>query len=119
MPNDAAAEKPGSAEYRNGSFIRRRHGSNSRLPAFVQDLNDLVEMRVDLVGQLIQVIPLPAELRRSMGRPQLIATLPLDVVDDAASVEAAMQADGDEPGLFGHEASPLGYQGQCLRLLSR
>jgi hypothetical protein len=34
-----------------------------------------------------------------MSRLQEIATLPLDVVDDATPVEAAMQADGDEPGL--------------------
>ena len=45
-----------------------------------------------------------------MSRVQEIATLPLDVVDDAAPVEAAMQADGDEPGLARHEMGPLSHQ---------
>jgi hypothetical protein len=33
MPNDAAAEKPGSAEHGDGALVRVRHGSNS--PAYV------------------------------------------------------------------------------------
>lgn len=45
-----------------------------------------------------------------MSRLQEIATLALDVVDDATPVEAAMQADGDEPGLARHEAGPLSHQ---------
>jgi hypothetical protein len=45
-----------------------------------------------------------------MCRPQEIASLPLDVVDDAPPVEAAMQADGDKPGLARHEAGPLSHQ---------
>lgn len=45
-----------------------------------------------------------------MSRLQEIATLPLDVVDDATPVEVAMQADGDEPGLVRHEAGPFIHQ---------
>jgi len=30
MPNDAAAEKPGSAEHGDGALVRDRHGSTSR-----------------------------------------------------------------------------------------
>lgn len=52
-----------------------------------------------------------------MSRPQEIAALPLDVVDDATTVEAAMQADGDEPGLARHEAGSLSHQLQGLGLL--
>src|SRR5712692_9204877 len=33
MSNDAAAEKPGSAEHGDGALVRGRHGSNS--PAYV------------------------------------------------------------------------------------
>jgi hypothetical protein len=29
MPNDAAAEKPGSAEHGDGATVRCHHGSNS------------------------------------------------------------------------------------------
>src|ERR1700681_1075935 len=54
-----------------------------------------------------------------MSRLQKIAALPLDVVDGATPVEAAMQADGDEPGLARHEAGPLSHQRQRLRLLPR
>jgi hypothetical protein len=32
MPNDSAAEKPGSAEYGDGPLVCGRHGSNS--PAY-------------------------------------------------------------------------------------
>ena len=44
-----------------------------------------------------------------MRRLQEIAALPLDVVDDATAVEAAMEADGDEPGLARHETGPLSH----------
>jgi hypothetical protein len=67
-------------------------------------------MGVDLVRLLIEVVTLLAELWRLMTRSQEIATLSLEVVDDAALVEAAMQADGDEPGLARHEAGPLSHQ---------
>ena len=70
----------------------------------------LVQMGVNLVHQLIELIPLLAEFRRFMRRLQEIATLPLDLVDDAAPVEAAMEADGDKPGLARHEAGSLSHQ---------
>jgi hypothetical protein len=60
-------------------------------------MGNLVQMGVDLVRWLIEVVPRLAEFRRFMSRLQEIATLPLDVVDDATPGEAAMQADGDEP----------------------
>src|SRR5262249_55015434 len=50
-------------------------------------------------------------------RLQLLAAAPLHVVDDASPVEAAMQADGDEPGLGRHETGTLGHQRQRLGLL--
>src|SRR5215217_4536069 len=74
-------------------------------------------MGVDLVRHLVEMTPLLAELRRLMSRSQEIETLPLDVVDNAAPIEAAMQANGDEPRLARHEPGPLGHQGQCFRLL--
>ena len=41
---------------------------------------------------------------------QEVTVFPLDVVDDAPSVEAAMQTDGDEPRLARHKAGPLSHQ---------
>src|SRR5437763_16787977 len=54
--------------------------------------------------------PFLAEFRRFMSRLQQIATLPLDVVDDAPPIETAMHADGDESGLARHDAGPLCHQ---------
>jgi hypothetical protein len=74
-------------------------------------------MGVDLVRQLIEVIPRLAEFRRFMSRLQEIAALPLDVVDDATPIQATMQADGDEPGLARHESGSLSHQRLRLGLL--
>src|SRR5215468_7713862 len=76
-------------------------------------------MRIDLVRELVEMAPLPAELRRFVCRPQLVAVLPLDIVDDPPAIEAAMQADRDEARLARHEAGPLAHQGQRLGLLAR
>jgi hypothetical protein len=51
-------------------------------------------VRIDLVREAVETVPFPAEPRLLVGRLQQIATLPLQVVDDAATVEATMQADG-------------------------
>jgi hypothetical protein len=83
---------------------------NSMLPAIIHGVRYLVQMGIDLARQLIELIPLLAEFRGFMSRLQEIATLPLDVIDDATPVEAAMQADGNEPGLARHEAGPLSHQ---------
>lgn|SRR5512143_896692 len=57
MSNDAAAEKPGSAEHGDGALVRG-HGSNSPafqvpwtacLPTTVHDVGYLIQMGVDLV----------------------------------------------------------------------
>ena len=88
----------------------RPASSNSMLPATIHDVRYLVQMGIDLARQLIELIPLLAKFRGFMSRLQEIATLPLDVVDDATPVEAAMQADGNEPGLARHEAGPLRHQ---------
>src|SRR5947207_6615435 len=83
----------------------------------VHDFGHLVQMWVDLVGQLIEIIPLLPKFRRLMSRSQQIAVLPLYVVDDAAPVQAAMQTDGDEARLARHEAGSFGHHPQCLGLL--
>jgi hypothetical protein len=59
--------------------------------AAVHHLSDLVQVRVDLLGQLIEVPPLLAEFGRTVGGSQQIAVLPLHVVDDAFSVETSVQ----------------------------
>src|SRR5436190_16396015 len=74
-------------------------------------------MWVDLVGQLIEIIPLLPKFRRLMSRSQQIAVLPLYVVDDAAAVQAAMQTDGDEARLASHEAGSFCHHSQRLGLL--
>src|SRR4051794_21509196 len=74
-------------------------------------------MWVDLVGQLIEIVPLLPKFRRLMSRSQQIAVLPLYVVDNAAPVQAAMQTDGDEARLARHEAGSFGHHPQGLGLL--
>src|SRR4051794_8902876 len=76
-------------------------------------------MRVDLVGQPVEAVPFLAEIRRLVGRLELLAASPLDVVDDAAAVEAAMQADRDEAGLLRHEAGALAHERERLGLPAR
>src|SRR6266478_1529763 len=75
-------------------------------------------MRVEILGDSIEAIPLLAEFRRFVRRVQEIAAFPLDVVDDASPIEAAMQTDGDESRLARHEAGPLDHQGQGFVLLA-
>lgn len=146
MPDDAAAEKAGSAENGDDAIVHGRRGSNfessSRrrlgrtvhvtcrtcLLTAIHDVDHLVQMRVDLVRQLLEATPLLAELRRFMSRLQESATLPLDVVDDAPPIEAAMRADGDEPrGLMGvnrrrallRPASRFAAHGDAVMFLSQ
>lgn len=57
------------------------------------DLGNLVQMGVDIVRQLIEMAPLLAKFWRLVRGSQEIAILPLDVIDDAPTIEAAMQAD--------------------------
>ena len=67
-----------------------------------------------VVERLSRDIPLRARQKfnthRNMGRLQEIATLPLDLADDATPVEAAMWADGDKPGLARHEGGSFSHQ---------
>src|SRR5688500_7562072 len=77
------------------SPVRWRPGADRRAvfrtkSASFADVTHLVQMRVDLVGDLIEMTPLLAELRRTMRRVQQLAALPLDVIDDALAIEAAM-----------------------------
>src|SRR5216684_2052798 len=107
--------KPGHDE----SELPARAWCASRLPAAVLDVRHFVEMRVDVLGQPLELAPLLAEFRRSMRRLQQLAALPLDVVDDAFSIEAAMQHDGYEPRLARHEPGPVLHQRQGFVLLVR
>src|ERR687896_719929 len=75
-------------------------------------------MRIDLICQLIEMLPFLAEFRRLMGGVQQLAALPLDVVDDALAIQAAVQADRDESWLGGHEAGALSHERQGLGLLA-
>src|SRR5262249_39395688 len=76
-------------------------------------------MRIDRVGHVAEMTPFLAEFRRLVRRLQEIAILPLDVIDDAPPIEAAVQADGDKSRLGRHEAGPLMHHRQGLRLLAR
>src|SRR5215212_4340633 len=82
-------------------------------------MHNLIEMRIDFVGQLIEVTPLLAKFGRFMRQAQQVPILPLNVVDDSPPIQAAMQADGHEPGLPRHESGALGHQRQSLCLLLR
>src|SRR5260370_37804239 len=68
---------------------------------------------------MIELAPLLAEFRRSMRRLQQLAVLPLDVVADAFSIEAAMEDDRDESRLTRHEPGPVLHQRQGFGLLVR
>ena len=52
-----------------------------------QNLDNFIEMGIDLIGQVIKLTPLLTKARRLVGRMQQFAILPLDVVDDAPTVE--------------------------------
>ena len=64
---------------------------------FVEDFGDLIQMGIDLVGQLSELIPGLAKFWRLVRSPKQIPRFPLDVIYNAVSVEAAMQADGNAP----------------------
>ena len=64
------------------------------------------------------MVPFLPELRGMVSRLRLLATFPLDVVDDPSSIEAAMQGDGNAARLSGHELSPLGHQLQSFVLFA-
>src|SRR2546423_9762321 len=82
-------------------------------------MDNLIEMRIDFVRQLIEVTPLLAKFGRFMRGSQQIPILPLNVVDDAPPIQAAVQADGHESGLPRHETGTLDHQRQSLCLLLR
>jgi hypothetical protein len=84
-------DKPGCDE-------REMISPASGASAAVLDVRDLVEMRVDVLGQPIEFLPFLAEVGRAVGGFQELAALPLDVVDDAFSIEAAMEHDRHEAG---------------------
>jgi hypothetical protein len=50
-------------------------------------------MGIDLIGQVVKLTPGLAKVRRLVSGLQEFASLPLDVVDDAPTMEASMQAD--------------------------
>ena len=59
----------------------------------VQNLGNFVEVGIDLVGQVVELAPGLAKVRRLVGGLQEFAVLPLDVIDDAPTIEASVQAD--------------------------
>lgn len=85
----------------------------------VHDVSDLVQMRIDVVRDFAEVDPFLEEFRRFVSRPQEIATLPLDVIDDPFPIQAPVQADRNESRLARHETGPLGHQCQRFVLLPR
>ena len=70
----------------------------SCFPAALFAQHHFVEVRTDVLGHLIEATPLLAEFRGLVGRLQQIAALPLDVIDDALAIEAAMQLMEMKPG---------------------
>src|SRR5687767_14346398 len=89
------------------------------LRAGVHDKRYFVQMWIDLIGQFIELCPFLTEFRRLMRRVQQLATLPLDVVDDAPAIQAAVQADRDESWLGRHKAGALSHERQGFSLLAR
>src|SRR4029453_11971929 len=66
-----------------------RSGSGSRA---LDDLGNFIEMRIDLIGQIVELAPGLAEVRRFVSRLQQFAILPLDVIDDAPPTAAPCRA---------------------------
>src|SRR5207247_3341267 len=64
-----------------------------RLVSAVHNFSYFVEMRIDLIGQIIKLAPGLAKIRRLVSLLQEFAGFPLDVIDDAPAVEASVQAD--------------------------
>jgi hypothetical protein len=135
MPNYPAAKKAGPAKH-NDKFVcvattvhfsthlavwldHADVGYSKCLLIAIYRMDNLIEMRIDFVRQLIEVTPLLAKFGRFMRRSQQIPILPLNVVDDAPPIQAAVQADGHESGLPRHETGTLGHQRQSLCLLLR
>ena len=85
-------------------------GAASCLLTAILDVGHLIQTRVDVLGHLVEVAPFLTEFWGLVSHLQEVTVFPLDVVDDAPSVEAAMQTDGDEPRLARHKAGPLSHQ---------
>src|SRR5689334_7593915 len=85
----------------------------------ILDVRDLVKVRIDTFGDAIKFPPFLAEFGRAVRGFQELATLPLDVVDDAFAVEAAMERDRDEAGLARHEPGAFLHERQGLILFAR
>jgi len=80
---------------KDGHLISRRPRSarssgGSCLLIAIYRMDNLIEMRIDFVRQLIEVTPLLAKFGRFMRRSQQLPILPLNVVDDAPAIQAAM-----------------------------
>ena len=58
-----------------------------------QDLGNFVKVWINLVGQIVKLPPGLAKIWRLVSLLEELTVLPLDVVDNASSVETAMQAD--------------------------
>jgi hypothetical protein len=76
-------------------------------------------MGINIIDQLVELTPLFAEFRRLVSGAQQIAALPLDIVDDASSIETAMEADRDKTWLASHEVRTLRHDRERFGLLPR
>jgi hypothetical protein len=59
----------------------------------VKDLGNFVKVRINLVGHIVKLAPGLAKVGRLVSLLQELTILPLDIVDNAPAIEAAMQAD--------------------------
>src|SRR4029453_14685800 len=84
-----------------------RSGSGSRA---LDDLGNFIEMRIDLIGQIVELAPGLAEVRRFVSRLRQFAILPLELIDDAPTIDASVQADRDTTRLTRHEMRALRHQ---------
>src|SRR5690606_15101268 len=105
---------PRRSVWRNRCRDWRRHNHAGILLGY-----RLVEVRLDRFGQVVEFVPFLAELWRAMRRLQRLAVPPLDKIDDAVAIDAAVKMDGDEAGLGRHEGGALLHQRKSLVLLVR
>jgi hypothetical protein len=81
-----------------------------RLTALIVEyFGDLVQLGIDIVGEPFELTPAFAKFCRLVRGPQQVSCFPLNLIHDAAPIETAMQADGNESRLARHEASSLGH----------
>src|SRR4029450_4176738 len=80
MPNDAAAEKPGSTEHGDGALVRDRHGPTSLPPSTPRSVTNDNVSAPQAMESRCRLLRCMSPLLAQSGHPQLHRTCPLSGV---------------------------------------